>query len=77
MSFFASHFGFLVFQKNYAYGELLVQIAWIVVARSADWKPVQFLSFVFVYRIFEKLKAFEAPVSTTFTVRNVIRRLLS
>lgn len=42
-------------------------IAWIVVARSADWKPVQFLSFVFVYRIFEKLKAFEPPVSTTFT----------
>lgn len=42
-------------------------IAWIVIARSADWKPVQFLSFVFVYRIFEKLKAFEAPVSTTFT----------
>ncbi|GJY00060.1 chloroplast J-like domain protein 1 [Tanacetum coccineum] len=42
-------------------------IAWIVVARSADWKPVQFLSFVFVYRIFEKLKAYEPPVSTTFT----------
>ncbi|KAL4576649.1 hypothetical protein LXL04_012746 [Taraxacum kok-saghyz] len=42
-------------------------IAWIVIARNADWKPVQFLSFVFVYRIFEKLKAFEPPVSTTFT----------
>ncbi|XP_071734706.1 protein CHLOROPLAST J-LIKE DOMAIN 1, chloroplastic [Rutidosis leptorrhynchoides] len=42
-------------------------IAWIVVARSAEWKPVQFLSFVFVYRIFEKLKAYEAPASTTFT----------
>lgn len=42
-------------------------IVWIVVARNADWKPVQFLSFVFVYRIFEKLKAFEAPAPTTFT----------
>ncbi|KAI3520296.1 hypothetical protein L1887_09628 [Cichorium endivia] len=42
-------------------------IAWIVIARNAEWKPVQFLSFVFVYRIFEKLKAFEPPVSTTFT----------
>lgn len=42
-------------------------IAWIFVARNADWKPVQFLSFVFVYRIFEKLKAYEPPVSTTFT----------
>nr|XP_043632704.1 uncharacterized protein LOC122603916 [Erigeron canadensis] len=42
-------------------------IAWIVFARNAEWKPVQFLSFVFVYRIFEKLKAFEPPVSTTFT----------
>ncbi|GJR65850.1 RNA-directed DNA polymerase, eukaryota, reverse transcriptase zinc-binding domain protein [Tanacetum coccineum] len=40
-------------------------IGWIVVARSADWKPVQFLSFAFVYRIFEKLKGprREAPSS--------------
>ncbi|KAI3748461.1 hypothetical protein L6452_11536 [Arctium lappa] len=42
-------------------------IAWILVARNADWKPVQFLSFVFVYRVFEKLKTFEAPASITFT----------
>ncbi|KAK1409751.1 hypothetical protein QVD17_36280 [Tagetes erecta] len=42
-------------------------IAWIFFARNAEWKPVQFLSFVFVYRIFEKLKAFEPPASTTFT----------
>ncbi|GKA64534.1 chloroplast J-like domain protein 1, partial [Tanacetum coccineum] len=38
-------------------------IGWIVVARSADWNPVQFLSFAFVYRIFEKLKAFGPRVS--------------
>ncbi|KAK2970400.1 hypothetical protein RJ640_016254 [Escallonia rubra] len=41
--------------------------AWILFKRSAEWKPVQFLTFVFVYRIFEKLKAFEPPVSPTFT----------
>ncbi|KAK3043121.1 hypothetical protein RJ639_000010 [Escallonia herrerae] len=41
--------------------------AWILIKRSAEWKPVQFLTFVFVYRIFEKLKAFEPPVSPTFT----------
>ncbi|KAK9061390.1 hypothetical protein SSX86_018571 [Deinandra increscens subsp. villosa] len=42
-------------------------IAWIFIARNAEWKPVQFLSFVFVYRIFEKLKSFESPAPTTFT----------
>ncbi|CAK9188227.1 unnamed protein product [Ilex paraguariensis] len=40
---------------------------WILIKRSAEWKPLQFLAFVFVYRIFEKLKAFEPPVSPTFT----------
>lgn len=45
----------------------LLQIAWVFIKRSAEWKPLQFLAFVFVYRIFEKLKAFEPPTST-FTV---------
>ncbi|XP_058101619.1 protein CHLOROPLAST J-LIKE DOMAIN 1, chloroplastic [Magnolia sinica] len=40
---------------------------WIVIKRSAEWKPLQFLAFVFVYRIFEKLKSFEPQVSPTFT----------
>ncbi|KAI4350097.1 hypothetical protein L6164_010618 [Bauhinia variegata] len=40
--------------------------AWILIKRSAEYKPLQFLAFAFVYRIFEKLKAFEAPVSETF-----------
>ncbi|XVE62740.1 hypothetical protein DITRI_Ditri06bG0143300 [Diplodiscus trichospermus] len=40
--------------------------AWIVIKRNAEYKPLQFLAFVFVYRIFEKLKAFEPPVSPTF-----------
>ncbi|XP_030460705.1 protein CHLOROPLAST J-LIKE DOMAIN 1, chloroplastic [Syzygium oleosum] len=41
--------------------------AWIVIKRNAEYKPLQFLAFVFVYRIFEKLKSFEPPVSPTFT----------
>uniref|UniRef100_A0A5B7BR11 Chloroplast J-like domain 1 n=1 Tax=Davidia involucrata TaxID=16924 RepID=A0A5B7BR11_DAVIN len=41
--------------------------AWILIKRNAEWKPLQFLAFVFVYRIFEKLKTFEPPVSPTFT----------
>ncbi|KNA19877.1 hypothetical protein SOVF_057390, partial [Spinacia oleracea] len=44
-----------------------VFIAWIFIKQTAEWKPIQFLGFVFVYRIFEKLKAFEPPVSPTFT----------
>ncbi|XVF06397.1 hypothetical protein REPUB_Repub06bG0045300 [Reevesia pubescens] len=41
--------------------------AWIVIKCNAEYKPLQFLAFAFVYRIFEKLKAFEPPVSPTFT----------
>ncbi|OMO72070.1 hypothetical protein CCACVL1_17961 [Corchorus capsularis] len=41
--------------------------AWIAIQRNAEYKPLQFLAFAFVYRIFEKLKAFEPPVSQTFT----------
>lgn len=39
--------------------------AWIVVTRSAEYKPLQFLAFAFVYRLFEKLKSFESPKSPT------------
>ncbi|KAJ4870447.1 Chloroplast J-like domain 1 [Raphanus sativus] len=40
--------------------------AWIVIKRTVEYKPLQFTSFVFVYRIFEKLKSFEAPSSPTY-----------
>ncbi|KAG2320106.1 hypothetical protein Bca52824_013319 [Brassica carinata] len=40
--------------------------AWITIQRSVEYKPLQFMSFVFVYRIFEKLKSFEAPSSPTY-----------
>nr|XP_023873101.1 uncharacterized protein LOC111985675 [Quercus suber]POE85008.1 hypothetical protein CFP56_61331 [Quercus suber] len=41
--------------------------AWIFIKRSAEYKPLQFLAFAFVYRIFEKLKSFEPSVSPTYT----------
>uniref|UniRef100_A0A2N9I6Q3 J domain-containing protein n=1 Tax=Fagus sylvatica TaxID=28930 RepID=A0A2N9I6Q3_FAGSY len=41
--------------------------AWIIIKRNAEYKPLQFLAFAFVYRLFEKLKAFEPPVSPTYT----------
>lgn len=39
--------------------------AWIAVTQSAEYKPLQFLAFAFVYRLFEKLKSFESPKSST------------
>ncbi|KAJ6296588.1 hypothetical protein OIU78_022327 [Salix suchowensis] len=41
--------------------------AWILIKRNAEYKPLQFLAFAFVYRIFEKLKSFEPPVSPTYS----------
>ncbi|KAK7285883.1 hypothetical protein RJT34_20668 [Clitoria ternatea] len=40
--------------------------AWIFVKRSAEYKPLQFLAFAFVYRLFEKLKSFEAPTTSIY-----------
>lgn len=40
--------------------------AWIAIQRSVEYKPLQFMSFVFVYRIFEKLKSFEGPSTPTY-----------
>ncbi|KAJ6296589.1 hypothetical protein OIU78_022327 [Salix suchowensis] len=40
---------------------------WILIKRNAEYKPLQFLAFAFVYRIFEKLKSFEPPVSPTYS----------
>ncbi|KAL9225509.1 hypothetical protein vseg_001424 [Gypsophila vaccaria] len=37
--------------------------AWAFIQRNAEWKPVQFLAFVFVYRLFDKLKSFEPAAS--------------
>ncbi|KAJ8760636.1 hypothetical protein K2173_015303 [Erythroxylum novogranatense] len=40
--------------------------AWILIKRNAEYKPLQFLAFAFVYRVFEKLKSFEPSVSPTY-----------
>lgn len=52
-----------------SYFYCFLQTAWVFIKRSAEYKPLQFLAFVFVYRMFEKLKAFEPAVSPSFTVR--------
>lgn len=44
-----------------------LQSAWIAIQRSVEYKPLQFMSFVFMYIIFEKLKSFEALSSPTLT----------
>ncbi|KAL5566881.1 hypothetical protein UlMin_030045 [Ulmus minor] len=41
--------------------------AWVLIKGNAEYKPLQFLGFAFVYRLFEKLKSFEPPVSPTYT----------
>ncbi|KAL9416796.1 hypothetical protein AB3S75_039896 [Citrus x aurantiifolia] len=41
--------------------------AWIAIKHYAEYKPLQFLAFAFVYRFFEKLKSFEPAVSPTIT----------
>ncbi|KAG9146610.1 hypothetical protein Leryth_014631, partial [Lithospermum erythrorhizon] len=41
---------------------------WVFVKRNAEYKPLQFLGFVFMYRIFEKLKATEPYVAPSFNV---------
>lgn len=49
-------------QINLAISTLLA--GWMIYAGSADWKPMEFLIFGYIYRIFQKLKGFEAPVKT-------------
>ncbi|KAI9077952.1 hypothetical protein K1719_040081 [Acacia pycnantha] len=40
--------------------------AWAFIKRNAEYKPLQFLAFAFVYRLFEKLKSFEAPATPIY-----------
>lgn len=55
---------------------IFLQIAWLLIKRNAEYKPLQFLTFAFVYRIFEKLKSFEPPVSPTYTVSHIAKHRL-
>lgn len=45
-----------------------LQIVWVLVQRNCDWRPLQFLAFVFFYRVFEKLKASEPEVAPVINV---------
>ncbi|KAJ7513585.1 hypothetical protein O6H91_23G005500 [Diphasiastrum complanatum] len=38
---------------------------WMAFTGSADWKPLQFLIFSYMFRIFNKLKQFEPPEAAT------------
>eukprot|EP00270_Netrium_digitus_P001366 TRINITY_DN11468_c0_g1_i1.p1 TRINITY_DN11468_c0_g1~~TRINITY_DN11468_c0_g1_i1.p1 ORF type:complete len:356 (-),score=85.34 TRINITY_DN11468_c0_g1_i1:488-1555(-) len=40
----------------------LVFGGWVVAAKVAEWKPLQFMVFCYVFRIFTKLKEFQPPV---------------
>lgn len=37
--------------------------AWNVFLRQAEWKPLQFMIFGYIFRVFMKLKEYEAPVA--------------
>eukprot|EP00249_Psilotum_nudum_P009544 c22004_g1_i1 orf=414-1307(-) len=39
-------------------------VVWVVSARSTNWKPLQFLIFGYMWRIFNKLKNFEPSTSS-------------
>lgn len=52
---------------------LFLQTAWVLIKRNAEYKPLQFLAFAFVYRIFEKLKSFEPPATATYTVSHTAK----
>ncbi|KAK3120922.1 hypothetical protein QOZ80_8BG0643510 [Eleusine coracana subsp. coracana] len=41
-------------------------VIWIALMRNADWKPLQFLCFSFFYRILQKLRATEPPITPVY-----------
>ena len=48
------------------------QVVWIAIMGNADWKPLQFLCFAFFYRILQKLRATEPPITPTYNVRHFL-----
>ncbi|XP_058183339.1 protein CHLOROPLAST J-LIKE DOMAIN 1, chloroplastic isoform X3 [Rhododendron vialii] len=40
---------------------------WIFIQRNAEYKPLEFLFFAFVYRVYEKLRQFEPPTKPKYT----------
>lgn len=45
----------------------VVFIFWSLIKRNAEYKPMEFLCFAFVYRIYEKLRQYEPAVKPKFT----------
>ncbi|PNT66571.1 uncharacterized protein LOC100821624 [Brachypodium distachyon] len=41
-------------------------VVWIAIMGNADWKPLQFLCFGFFYRILQKLRATEPPITPIY-----------
>ncbi|XP_062191187.1 protein CHLOROPLAST J-LIKE DOMAIN 1, chloroplastic-like [Phragmites australis] len=41
-------------------------VVWIALMGNADWKPLQFLCFAFFYRILQKLRATEPPITPIY-----------
>ncbi|KAL5220420.1 hypothetical protein ABZP36_025133 [Zizania latifolia] len=41
-------------------------VVWIAIMGNADWKPLQFLCFAFFYRILQKLRAIEPPITPIY-----------
>jgi len=48
------------------------QVVWIAIMGNADWKPLQFLCFAFFYRILQKLRATEPPITPIYNVRHFL-----
>ncbi|KAM0883005.1 hypothetical protein ACQ4PT_031911 [Festuca glaucescens] len=44
-------------------------VVWIAIIGTADWKPLQFLCFGFFYRILQKLRVTEPPITPIYNVR--------
>ncbi|TVU43538.1 hypothetical protein EJB05_10017 [Eragrostis curvula] len=44
----------------------LTDVVWIALMGNADWKPLQFLCFSFFYRILQKLRATEPPITPIY-----------
>jgi hypothetical protein len=55
--------------RTHAWWNLWWQSIWMVSAGEAEWKPLQFLIFSYMFRIFNKLKEYEPASSSISSVR--------
>ncbi|VAI76186.1 unnamed protein product [Triticum turgidum subsp. durum] len=45
---------------------VILQVVCIAIIGNADWKPLQFLCFAFFYRILQKLRVTEPPITPIY-----------